>query len=148
VAKRTFELEATLVAPPDAVIDFLLDLSRHRGLHPYLQSAVVIQTGSGEEGTWSRWRVIERPRLGPLRYTIRFPARMTRTTATSMVGLVHAAPGCDLTTTTRATLVDGKTVVSESTTVTAPLPLVGYMTSQAHLAHARTFSLLAAELES
>jgi hypothetical protein len=146
VASRTFDLTATVDAQPAAAIDFLLDLNRHRGLHPYLESAVVVENGSDAAGDWAHWNVVERPRLGPLRYTIRFPARMQRTSSTSMLGTVRAAPGCYLTTVTTATVVDGATVVAETTTVRAPWLLVGYMASQARIAHTRTYSLLPAEL--
>lgn len=90
--------------------------------------------------------MLERPRLGPIRYPIRFPARMQRSSPTSMLGTVRAAPGCTLATRTTATPVDGQTVLHETTTVSAPRLLLGYMASQAEEAHARTFSLLPTEL--
>jgi hypothetical protein len=145
VTRRSFELTTTIAAAPAEVIDFLMDLTQHRGLHPYLESAVVVAAGVDTEGPWTQWRVHERPRLGPFRYSIRFPARMLRSSATSMVGTVQAAPGCSLVTTTTASLVGGQTVLSEITRVTAPLLLVGYMTSQARIAHARTYALLPGE---
>jgi hypothetical protein len=145
VATRTFELTTTIDAEPSAVIDFLLDLTRHRGLHPFFVSAEAVETGIDEEGPWTRWRVHERPPLGPFRYSIRFPARMLRSSATSMVGTVRAAPGCSLVTTTNAERADGRTVLTEVTTVTAPLPLLRYMASEARIAHARTYSLLPGE---
>jgi hypothetical protein len=138
---RTFELTATVPVEPATAIDFLLELTRHRGLHPFFLEATVTARGTDDAGPWTDWRVAERPHLGPFRYTIRFPARMQRTSPTSMVGTVRAAPGCSLLTTTRATAVDGGTVLHETTTVTAPRQLLGYMAS-----HARTYSLLPAEL--
>ncbi|MDL9980957.1 hypothetical protein [Microbacterium candidum] len=143
---RSFRLSATVDASPEDVIDFLMQLDGHRGLHPYLQSADVVATGADAEGDWSDWRIVERPALGPLRYTIRFPARMTRLGPDTMRGWVRAAPGCCLETLTRTAQTESGTVVEEETTVTAPWALVGYMTKHAHLAHARTFSLLPAEL--
>ena len=128
-----------------SVIDFMVDLSRHHGLHPYVVSADVVGSGEDARGSWQDWRLVERPRLGPLRYTIRFPARMVRLSPVSMLGDVRAAPGCLLRTETSAAFVDGATVLSETTTVSAPLPLVAYMTSQARVAHARTYSLLPGE---
>ena len=41
---------------------------------------------------------------------------------------------------------DGGVTVRETTTVTAPRIVLGYMAKHAELAHARTFSLLAGEL--
>jgi len=146
MATRSFELTTTVPVAPEAAIDFLVDLARHHGLHPYVVSAEVVAAGEDEAGTWQDWRVVERPRLGPLRYTIRFPARMTRTSPASMRGDVTAAPGCTLVTTTRASGSAASATLHETTVVSAPLPLVGYMTRQARLAHARTFSLLPSEL--
>ena len=161
MATRSFELTATVPVAPEAAIDFLVDLERHRGLHPYVVSAVVVASGTDAAGSWHNWRVVERPRFGPFRYTITFPARMTRTSPTSMRGDVTAAPGCTLVTTTQASSSTAsgpshettphettlhETTLHETTVVTAPLPLVGYMTRQARLAHARTFSLLPTEL--
>jgi hypothetical protein len=148
MATRSFELSTTVPVPPQAAVDFLVDLSRHHGLHPYVVSADVVASGEDADGSWQDWRVVERPRLGPVRYTIRFPARMIRTSPTSMRGDVVAAPGCTLVTTTRATGSGASATLHEVTVVTAPLPLVGYMARQARLAHARTFSLLPAELAS
>lgn len=147
MARRTFELTTTVPVSPEAAIDFLVDLARHHGLHPYLVSAEVVDRGTDQAGTWQDWRVVERPRLGPLRYPIRFPARMIRTSPTSMRGEVTAAPGCTLVTTTHATGTAASSTLHETTVVTAPPPLVGYMARQARLAHARTFSLLPTELE-
>lgn len=146
MATRSFELTTTVPVAPEAAVDFVVDLSRHHGLHPYLVSAHVVASGEDADGNWHDWRVVERPRLGPFRYTIRFPARMLRTSPTSMRGDVVAAPGCTLVTFTEATGTGASATLHEVTVVTAPLPLVGYMTRQARLAHTRTFSLLPTEL--
>ncbi|HEU0205740.1 MAG TPA: hypothetical protein VFQ74_03480 [Pseudolysinimonas sp.] len=146
MATRSFDLTTTVPVAPEAAIDFLVDLARHHGLHPYLVTADVVASGEEATGAWNDWRVVERPRLGPFRYTIRFTARMTRTSPESMRGDVTAAPGCTLVTTTRASGSAASATLHESTVVTAPFPLVGYMTRQARLAHARTFSMLPSEL--
>ncbi len=130
-------------AAPEAVVDFLMDLDRHRGLHPFLVSAEVVAHGVGEAGPWWEWRVLERPRLGPVRYPIRFPARLVRTSPTSMESWVGAAPGCVLRSVTSAAVEgDGSTSVVERTRVSAPRPAVAYMERQARTAHQRTFGLL------
>ncbi len=144
---RTFELTTTVSAPPEAVIDFLLRLDGHRGIHPYLERAEVVDSGSDELRPWWDWRIVERPRLGPLRYTIRFPARMWRLAPGAMRGSVRAAPGCALLTETTADAEGSRTRVREVTTVSAPAIVVGYMTRHARLAHARTFARLGGELE-
>lgn len=146
MATRSFSLTVTVDAAPEQVIGFLMRLDGHRGLHPYLQSAQVIAEGASDDGPWWDWRVVERPTLWGIRYTMRFPARMTRRGAASMRGDVRAAPGCRLTTTTSATATAGGTVVDETTVVTAPPVVLGYMARHAELAHARTFALLPAQL--
>ncbi len=149
VTTLRFELTTSVPVGPRAAIDFLTDLTRHRGLHPYLVSADVVAEGTGPDGSWREWRVVERPRLGPLRYTIRFPARVVRDGDT-IASSVRAAPGCTLRTVTRATPAenDGGTgaLLTETTEVTAPWPVAGYMTRQARAAHERTFALLPGEL--
>ncbi len=146
MATRSFRLSATVDASPAEAIDFLLRLDGHRGMHPYLDSAEVVATGGDDTTPWADWIVVERLAVGPFRYTIRFPARMTRLGPAAMLGRVRAAPGCSLVTATTAIPGDGGTVIEEETTVTAPWALVAYMTKHARLAHARTFSLLPAEL--
>ena len=146
MATRTFELSTRVPVAPATVIDFLADLAAHRGMHAYLVGAEVVDEGRDADGTWQDWRVTERPALGPFRYTIRFPARMRRRSATELSGDVAAAPGCRLVTETHATADGEGAVVTELTTVTAPVLLAGYMTKHARIAHERTFSLLSREL--
>lgn len=143
---RAFELSTRVTVAPEVAIDFLSDLAAHRGMHPYLVEARVVASGVDDGVPWSDWRIVERPALGPIRYSIRFPARMRRTSATTMTGDVLAAPGCRLVTSTRAERHGAETVVTESTVVTAPALLVGYMAKHARLAHERTYTLLAGEL--
>ena len=143
---RSFALTTTTTVPPTAVVDFLADLTRHRGLHPFLVSATVVDRST--DGARQDWQVVERPRLGPWRYTLRFPARLVRDGVSDLHSEVRAAPGCHLATDTAAAPdPDGRTRVTERCTVTAPWFLIGYMTRQAHDAHARTFALLPGELE-
>lgn len=146
MATRRFELTTSVPVGPRAAIDFLTDLTRHRGMHPYLVSADVVASGIGPEGPWQDWRVVERPRLGALRYTIRFAARVVRTADDVMCTSVRAAPGCTLQTRTRATSTAHGALLTETTEVTAPWPVVGYMAGQARTAHERTFALLPGEL--
>jgi hypothetical protein len=55
---------------------------------------------------------------------------------------VRVAPGCRLRSTTRAEAVDAGCRLVEQTAVTAPWPVLGYMTRQGEAAHKRTYSLL------
>jgi len=142
MGRRTFEVSTTVPVAPDQVIDFLMDLTRYRGLHPFLVSATVVDAGSSPEGAWSDWRVEERPHLGPVRYRLRFPARLTRTSATSMTAEVRAAPGCWLRSSTVARPDEVGARVLETTEITAPWPVLGYMARTGERAHVRTFRLL------
>lgn len=144
MAKRAFELSSVVPVTPEAVVDFLTDLTRHRGLHPYLAEAHVTERGRSEAGDWAQWRVRERPRLGPFRYSISFGARLTRTSTTSFDAYVLAAPGCTIHSSTQASPGDepGTAVVREHSLVTAPLLLLSYMAHHAEIAHARTFRVL------
>lgn len=152
MSRRSFALRTSVPCTPEAALDFLADLAAHRGLHPYLESATKV--GRAAEGfrTTERWRVVERPRLGRLRYRIRFTAQMSRMSPTVLLGHVVAAPGCTLDTTTIATSVAGatdgtvETELHETCIVVAPWPLVGYMTRHALAAHQRTYLLLPGEI--
>lgn len=148
MAQRSFHLYAVVPVDPEVAIDFLADLARHRGLHPYLEEAVVTAEGDSEAGHWQQWRIRERPAFGPFRYTLRFGARLTRTSPTSYTSSVLAAPGCTIEGVAHARLGDtpGTTLVDEWSVVTAPAPLLSYMARHAELAHARTFRLLPAVL--
>jgi hypothetical protein len=142
MGRRRFEVSAQVATSPAAVVDFLAALDQHRGLHPYLVSATVADEGSSAQGAWRDWRVEERPTIGPARYRLRFGARLTRTSETTLTTLVRAAPGCWLRSVTSATAVDGGSRVTETTEVTAPWPVLGYMTRAGEAAHRRTFSRL------
>ena len=146
MATRSFELSATIPVDASDVIEFMSDLNRHRGFHPYYHHAEIVGSGSGLGGPWIDWSVVERPKFGPFRYTIRFPTRMLRSSVTSLVATVRAAPGCSLVSTYQAEPTEGGCILSEASVITAPAFLVGYMTSQARLAHSRTFSVLPARL--
>jgi hypothetical protein len=143
---RRFELSALVPVAPSEVIDFLVDLTAHRGLHPFLVSATVAGSGSSPLGPWSDWHVEERPTLGPVRYRLRFTARLTRTSEYSMLMLVRAAPGCWLRSTTVARPAEGGSLLTENTEVTAPWPVLGYMSRTGEAAHARTLSRLPSAL--
>ncbi|MFZ4842670.1 hypothetical protein [Mycetocola saprophilus] len=151
MATRRFELTTSVAARPEDAIDFLMDLRRQHGLHPFLVSAEIFESDTAGHTPWFRWRIHERPGLGPIRYSIRFTARMSRLSAISMVGEVQAAPGCTLTSETRARVVDTEegshTVLHEITTVSAPRLLLGYMWSQARRAHARVYAALPQEFD-
>jgi hypothetical protein len=147
---RRFEVRTTLGCAPERAVDFLIDLDRHRGLHPFVESATVMDSGTdsgtGPGGEWWDWQVVERPKLGPLRYRIRFRARVARTSPTTMTVVVRAAPGCWLRSWTSAEAADGGCRLVETTEVTAPWPVLGYMARTGQAAHERTYSRLPTEV--
>lgn len=144
MAQREFEVSCRVAAPPEEVIDFLTDLANHHGLHPYLVEAVVVAQEESPAGPSTRWRVLERPRLGPVSYPIRFGALLTRTSPDAFTSHVQAAPGCTIDAVTTATpgSEPGLTYLHERSIVRAPRGLIGYMARQAELAHRRTMALL------
>lgn len=148
MAERTFEVSAAVPVGPETAIDFLTDLANHHRLHPFLVSAVVVGEGSSPEGPFQDWRVLERPRLGPLTYPIRFRARLIRTSASSFVSQVLAAPGCTIeaVTTAEAEGGTGTAYLRERSVVRAPRLLLGYMAGQAEHAHHLTMQRLPAVL--
>jgi hypothetical protein len=142
MGRRTFEVTATLAVPPEAALDFLMDLARHRGLHPFLVSASVVGSGISPDGPWWDWRVEERPPLGPIRYPLRFSARLTRTSTQSMTALVKPGLGVRLWSTTVAHPTTTGCALVETTEVSAPWPVLGYTARHGEAAHRRTFSRL------
>lgn len=146
VPTRRFELVAHVPVPPRDALDFLEDLEHHHGLHPFLVSARVVARGEDAEGRWRDWRVVERPALGRWHYPIRFPARVVRRDEATLRSDVRAAPGCRLASTTRAYAAEDGARLEESTVVTAPPLVVGYMARQAEVAHAQALARLPGEL--
>jgi hypothetical protein len=146
MAQRSFHLYAVVPVDPEVAIDYLADLARHRGLNPYLEEAVITDEGDSDKGHWQKWRIHDRPPLGPFRYSLRFGARLTRTSPTTYTSSVLAAPGCTIEAVTHARLGDtpGTALVDERSVVTAPAPFLSYMARHAELAHARIFRLLPA----
>lgn len=144
MAERAFTVSAAVPVGPEAAIDFLTDLANHRRLHPFLVSAVVVGEGSIGEGPFQDWRVLERPRLGPVSYPIRFRARLIRTSSTSFISQVLAAPGCTIeaVTTAEAEGGPGAAYLRERSVVRAPRLLLGYMAGQAEDAHRLTMQRL------
>lgn len=149
VANRRFELSTTVACAPSAAIDFLMDLEKHKGLHPFLISASVMSSGDSHRGPWWDWSIEERPRIGPFRYRLRLRARLTRTSPTSMESRVRALPGCYLRSIIKsAEQSDGLTQLKENVVATAPSPVVGYLARQARSAHTQTYRRLTGVLAS
>ena len=142
MATRTFDLETSVAVAPDEAIAFLLRLDRHPGLHPYFTRAEIVAEGSDAVGPWTEWTVTETSRIGLFSYPLRFPARTIRTSGTSMTSVVRPARGCRLDITARAAGIAGGARITEHVAVSAPPPLLGYLTRQANFARGRLFERL------
>ena len=134
MATRTFVLTTEVPGDVERVVDFLAALDRHRGLHPFLESAVVVR----DEPPVREWAVVEKPGF----YRIRFRAVLRRVSPTELHSEVRVPPGVRLD--IRVTV--SGTTLTETTSVRAPWPLVGYVTRSARLAHARTLRRLREQL--
>lgn len=138
MADRTFTVSADVAVEPATAIAFLVDLTRHRGLHPFLQSASVVASGPD----WQEWDVVERPSAGPVRYTVRFRARVVRDAPDAMTVLLRLRPGVALVSHTVATGVGNGARLTETTTTRAPWGLRSYVARTARRAHERTYRRL------
>ena len=147
MSPRQFELSTTAPVEPDFAFQFMMDLNNHRHLHPFFVAAEVVSSGVDASGhSYQDFIVTERPRLALFRYTITFPTRMMVTGDCELTSQVQAALKTRLTNVVRCRLEQGKTRITETVTVDAPWPTIGYVTRQAHIAHQRTFSLLPSAL--
>ena len=113
MGERTFTLVTDVPVAPDLALDFLADLPRHRGMHPFLVSARVVVAGPG----WQEWEVHERPTLGPFHYPVRFRARLARPRAGELVTQVRLSSVVRLGSDTVATATAHGTRLVETTTV-------------------------------
>jgi hypothetical protein len=138
MADRTFTVTADVAVAPAAAIAFLVDLTRHRGLHPFLQSATVVASGPD----WQEWDVVERPSAGPVRYTVRFRARVVRDAPGAMSVTVRVRPGVELVSHTVASGAGGGARLTETTSTRAPWGLRAYVARTALRAHERTYRRL------
>jgi hypothetical protein len=145
MATREFILSVAVPVSAREAIDHQVDMPRHLGLHPYLSDIRLNGRGVEDGNEWAEYLVLEHPRFLGVRYPVKFPVRVVRTSPTSYVAHVSAAPGCTLlieATAGEDPDTEGGAILSEHVTVTAPWPLVGYMTRQAEHAHATTYSVL------
>jgi len=145
MASREFTLSVPVPVSPREAIDHQVDMPRHLGLHPYLTDIRLNGRGIEDGHEWAEYLVLEHPRFLGLRYPIKFPVRVVRLTPTTYVAHVSAAPGCTMRIEAGAVEdpdTEGGSILSEHVTVTAPWPVLGYMTRQAEHAHAATYAVL------
>ena len=145
MATREFTLSVAVPVSAREAIDHQVDMPRHLGMHPYLSDVRLNGRGVEDGNEWAEYLVLEHPRFLGIRYPIKFPVRVVRTSPTSYLAHVSAAPGCTLL--IEATAGEdpdsvGGAILSEHVTVRAPWLLVGYMARQAEHAHAATYAVL------
>jgi len=145
MATRGFTLSVAVPVSAREAIDHLVDMPRHLGLHPYLTDVRLNGRGVEDGNEWAEYLVLEHPSFFGLRYPIRFPVRVVRTSPTSYLAHVSAAPGCTMlieATAGEDPDTEVGAILSEHVTVTAPRVLVGYMAREAERAHAATYAVL------
>lgn len=148
MARASFMLATYAPVEPAFALAFLSDLSNHHDLHPFLVRADIVATYHNAQGQQVRqYRIIERPRLGPLRYTISFRADLTIVDESSYASEVWAALGTRLRNRMECAAEGAGTRIRETVEVEAPRLTLSYVRRQAHAAHARTLRLLPEVLE-
>jgi hypothetical protein len=145
--RENFELSTLVSTDVETTFHFLADLNNQRHLHPYFVQADEISSGKDSAGNLIKEFVItERPRLGPFRYTIKFPTTMTITGHHEFTSEVHAALGTHLVNRMRCESENTGTRVIETVTIHAPWLTIRYVKRQAYIAHKRSFDLLPSAL--
>ena len=148
MSQASFELSAVVNADVETAFQFLSDLNNHRHLHPYFEKAEQIATDIDADGQrFIDFMITERPRLGPFRYTIRFPTRMVFTDQHEFRSYVRAALGTNLVNVMKVKQEGNGTRITEHVVVRAPWLTIHYVKQQAYLAHKRTFDLLPSVLK-
>ena len=143
MAKTHFELSTVIDVDIETAYQFLSDLNNHRHLHPFFVKADVVASGVDEAGNqFKDFMITERPRLGPFRYTINFPTRMTFTSQHEFISDVRAALGTHLVNVMQFKPNGNGTRIIENVTIDAPRLTISYVKQQAYTAHKRTFDLL------
>jgi hypothetical protein len=145
--RENFELSTFVDTDLETTFQFLSDLNNHRYLHPYFVQAEQISSRQDSGGNLIKEFVItERPRLGPFRYTIKFPTKMTITVHHEFTSEVHAAFATHLVNSLKCESENNGTRVVETVIIHAPWLTIRYVKRQAYIAHKRTFDLLPSAL--
>ena len=138
-----FELSTYVAVDVDTAFQFLSDLNNHGHLHPFFVKAELIASSKDANGNEVKDFIItERPHLGPFRYTINFPTRMTFTSQHEFRSDVRAALNTYLVNVMQCKSEITGTRIIEHVTIEAPRLTIGYVRQQAFTAHKRTFDLL------
>ena len=148
MAERSFEQSIAIGVAPAVVHAFLADLHRHRDLHPLIERIEDLP-GHPARPTVRRHRVIDRMRLGPIAFRIRYLAELDPFAPDLILGAAWQSPGVEVRTRYRITPSPaGGTLVHEEVLLKAPFLLIGYAHRQAEAAHRETLAKLKVLLES
>lgn len=138
-----FELSTFVNIDIDIAFRFLCDMNNHKHLHPYFVRAEQVSSQMDALGNpIYEFMITERPRLGPFRYTIKFPTTMTFTAPHQFKSEVRAAFQTHLLNTMRCEREKQGTRITETVDIRAPGLTIRYVKQQAYIAHKRSFDLL------
>ena len=146
MAEARFQHAIELRVPPETLLSFLSDLHHHRDLHPLIERIEDLPPAP-ERPAARRYRVVDRLRLGPLRFRTTYVAELEPASASEIRGTAWQSPGVEVHTRYRVTPAPEGTRLCEDAIVKAPRLLLGYVRRQAEAAHRETLAKLKAHLE-
>jgi Polyketide cyclase / dehydrase and lipid transport len=146
VANARFEESVDIRAPADLVHARLVDLHRHRDLHPLIERIDDLPSDPLRPAA-RRYRVTDRLRLGPFHFRIHYVAEIEAISSSEIRGTAWQTPGVEVRTHFRVTAAPFGARVREKAVLKAPWPLIGYAARQAKSAHRETLAKLKIQLE-
>ncbi|HEY8325757.1 MAG TPA: SRPBCC family protein [Ktedonobacterales bacterium] len=153
MAQTSFEQSITVAAPVERVRAALATLTAHDRLHPLIVSVQALPGGAADGSALSRYRIVDRVRMGPLTLRVTYRAETAVDAAGAVVSDAYQSPGVHLHVVARLTALPPtagvpQTRVDETVTVEAPRLLLGYVGAQARQSHRALYANLKAWLES
>ncbi|MFI5276784.1 MAG: SRPBCC family protein [Ktedonobacterales bacterium] len=153
MAQTSFEQSITVAAPVERVRAALATLTAHDRLHPLIVSVQALPGGAADGSALSRYRIVDRVRMGPLTLRVTYRAEIAVDAAGAVVSDAYQSPGVHLHVVARLTALPPtagvpQTRVDETVTVEAPRLLLGYVGAQARQSHRALYANLKAWLES
>ena len=146
MATTSFQLSLEIGAAPAAVHAVLGDFEQLRVLHPLIESVQGL-AAKPERPLANRYRVVDRMRVGPLRYRTAYIAELHVVSNDEIEGRAWQGPWVELCTTYRVGASERGARIREATTLTTPWPLSSFVRRQAAAAHLGMLENLRAHLE-
>jgi hypothetical protein len=132
-AERT--LTEDVPASPEDVRAFYVDLDSIKVVHPMIVSVTELSRSDDGDGYRQTYEVVDDVRMGPLKFRIKYQARLQVPAAGDVQTEADQSPGVRLRGTVSFTPIDGGTRVTEHIRIAAPRPLAGYTAREATKAH-------------